>query len=108
VVVVGLTNATRVSVASAHSCALTANGHVFCWGDGASGRLGNGDIVASSVPVEVKNLSLAESTVAAAAHSCALIRDGLAYCWGEGGNGRLGNGSTADFSYPIPLPPPDL
>jgi hypothetical protein len=70
--------------------------------------LGNGDIVASSVPVEVMNLRLAESTVAAAAHSCALIRDGLAYCWGEGGNGRLGNGSTADFSYPIPLPPPDL
>ncbi len=45
---------TAISIASGqtHSCAITKNGDVFCWGSGSNGELAK-DISASSVPVKI-------------------------------------------------------
>jgi alpha-tubulin suppressor-like RCC1 family protein len=40
-------NAARVAAGSAHSCATTTIGIIYCWGANAEGQLGNGGIIAT-------------------------------------------------------------
>jgi alpha-tubulin suppressor-like RCC1 family protein len=42
-----------ISMSSVHACALLADGGVSCWGNNASGQLGNGTTTNSLVPVSV-------------------------------------------------------
>ncbi len=49
-----LTNVTQVVLGSYHSCALLATHQVRCWGAGADGQLGNGDVAERHLPVAVK------------------------------------------------------
>lgn len=100
----GLTVGT-VSTSYFHSCvtAGTSAGpaHAYCWGQNTDGRLGNGSLTDSSVPVSA-GLD-AEPVIAIATgrnHSCA-IASGGADCWGLNSSGQLGNGTTAQSSRPL-------
>lgn len=106
VAVTGLTGkkVTSLDVGSLGACAV-ADGAAYCWGDNASGQLGNGTITQSNVPKPVTSTGvLAGKTVSAVSagsvHSCA-IADGAAYCWGSNGNGRLGDASIANSNVPV-------
>ena len=109
-----LTNVTGIAVGDFHSCAISA-GSVYCWGLGASGRLGDGNVgninkavrvcaAGTTVPVPFSGCTdFLESVTAIAAgsnHTCA-ISAGSVYCWGSGANGRLGNNSTANSLVPV-------
>jgi alpha-tubulin suppressor-like RCC1 family protein/phosphodiesterase/alkaline phosphatase D-like protein len=83
----------RTVVASAigpvHSLALRSDGVLFAWGDNASGQLGTGDKVASSVPVPVDTEGeLAGRTILSLVigsnTSFALCEDGVLFAWGSG------------------------
>ncbi|MES2922712.1 MAG: HYR domain-containing protein [Verrucomicrobiota bacterium] len=96
-----LTGKTVVTVAAGdlHSMALTADGKVFAWGANGSGRLGNGTITNSPIPVAVSTSGvLADKAVVAIAagpsHSLALTSDGKVVAWGSNASGQLGNQST--------------
>jgi alpha-tubulin suppressor-like RCC1 family protein len=92
---------TAISAGTSHSCAV-ADGKAYCWGDGGSGRLGNGSTSSSSVPVAVITTVMTgtvTSISAGTSHTCA-IASGKAYCWGDGGGGRLGNG-LSNSSVPL-------
>jgi hypothetical protein len=44
--------AQSISAGESHACAIeSATGYLYCWGNGSSGQLGNGDTEKSNVPV---------------------------------------------------------
>ena len=81
-----------------HVCALKADGSVVCWGENASGQLGNGSTQYSNTPVAVAGLSNVTALSSGRHHSCALQANGTLMCWGDNGYGQLGDGSTRDSS----------
>ena len=107
--VTGLTSGvTAIALGGKHSCALITGGSVKCWGDNASGQLGNGSTTDRTTAVDVhtsSSSSTAISGVSAIAlgdtHSCALTTTGGVKCWGRGDYGQLGNGLGTDQSTPV-------
>src|SRR5690606_3053321 len=104
-------DARTLTTGSAHTCALTLAGKAYCWGDGDSGRLGNGATDNQAKPLAVLDPEGGPvryvSIVAGRAHTCALSTEGKAYCWGFGDFGRLGTGSNDSESQPVLVSDPD-
>ena len=87
------------------TCAVTANGAAYCWGDNLDGALGvgadTGSVQSCSVgpcshaPLAVAG-GLAFTTLGAGNfHACGLTSSGAAYCWGDNSTGELGIGVNA-------------
>ena len=97
--------ATDVSAGGAHTCAVLADGSVWCWGSDDAGRLGDGIVeepLLDPVPSRVVGIDDAVAISAGSAHSCAVLVDGSVWCWGFGMGGQLGNG-RAVFDAPAPV-----
>ena len=89
-----------------NSVCVVASGGVFCWGRGSDGRLGNGSVVLSSVPVAVNTSGvLAGKTMVSVSvggnHACANDSAGAVYCWGNNNFGQLGNGTIVGSTVPV-------
>lgn len=100
--------ATQVSSGWYHTCALTTNGTVRCWGRNDDGELGNNAWTDSHVWVDVWTaagnstpLSGIVSIVTGSYHTCALTSAGGVKCWGYNAYGQLGNGSWSASSTPV-------
>ncbi|MEZ4265742.1 MAG: lamin tail domain-containing protein [Myxococcota bacterium] len=95
----GLSDAVQLSVGANHTCVVRAGGKMSCWGQGGSGRLGNGLSSDTPYPVEVApgaaGLFYAASVEAGADHTCAVGVDGTVACWGSNLYGALGDGSNS-------------
>lgn len=102
---------TRIAGGSNHSLALGNDGHVYAWGRGGDGELGNATTTDSSVPVAVAaggvppGVSITQ-IAAGDHHSLALGDDGQAYAWGANTFGQLGNGTTTGSSVPAVVSQP--
>ena len=101
-------HAVAVSTGGEHSCALTNDGDVFCWGRGQFGRLGYGsedDIGDQVTPDDAGAIALggrATSVTAGGQHTCALLDTNNVRCWGNRNEGRLGYGTVEVDSITTP------
>lgn len=99
----------RLTSAQNHTCVVTSQGKVRCWGNNSDGQLGNNSFANSLIPVEVcgsetcdEPLSGVFALSAGFGHTCALLVNGAVKCWGKSYAGALGNG-TDGVSIPYPV-----
>jgi alpha-tubulin suppressor-like RCC1 family protein len=83
----------KLSAGDGHTCAVTSDAKVMCWGNNAFGQLGNGTTTSSEIPVEVSGLSNVTSIAANENHTCAITSGGGVSCWGSNEYGELGKPS---------------
>jgi alpha-tubulin suppressor-like RCC1 family protein len=98
----GLTNVSDIYAGEQYSCARKADMTVSCWGDNASGELGDGTNTSRATPAAVKNLGSDVVELSAGRwFACALHQSGAISCWGAGGSGQLGAGNTTSSNVPV-------
>ena len=75
----------QVALGPKHSCSITQEGDVVCWGSQMNGRLGNGQSnLGVSLPTTVLGLEGSALTVAVGEESsCAITDAKKLYCWGR-------------------------
>ena len=93
----------QVSAGATHTCALTVDGALYCWGTDVSGVLGDAALTelcqgtrCSATPVPVGGTLRFDTLTVGYEHSCAL-NDGIAYCWGRNEEGQLGRAPSNDL-----------
>ncbi|MBK8006207.1 MAG: hypothetical protein IPK12_20490 [Gemmatimonadetes bacterium] len=87
-----------------HFCGLTAQGVAWCWGDNASGQLGDGTRVTPALPVAVQTAARFTALAGGGAHTCGVTTTGGVLCWGSNTEGQLGNGAWVGIATPTLVP----
>ncbi len=94
-----------VSTGNLHTCAISGNFSVHCFGIGASGTTGLGTTENVGDDELVKDISLVDlggetinQIASGVSHTCALTKDeGRVICFGAGAFGQMGSGSTENL-----------
>jgi alpha-tubulin suppressor-like RCC1 family protein len=92
---------TQLSGGGRHTCGVTTDHRVYCWGFNFYGQLGDGTNTQRLRPVLVSGSLSFRSVSAGSLHTCGVTTTNQAYCWGLGADGSLGNGATSDHSTPV-------
>ena len=96
----GVADSSSSSLFALQDPSLLANSQLFSWGVNGNGRLGLGDVVYRSSPVQVGTLAT-WSHAAVGAHTMSLKSDGTLWVWGKNDNGQLGIGVVTYRSSPV-------
>ncbi len=91
----------EVTASLYHTCARRMDNAVFCFGNGGSGRLGNGLSTHQNKPVRAGAASNWQKLSAGGSHTCGIKDSGNLWCWGSNGFGQLGLGNTTSQALPM-------
>ncbi len=83
-----------------HTCALSAGGTGYCWGENERGQVGDGTTTDRLSPHAVAGGLAFDQLDAGFRHTCGLTTVGVLYCWGSGAAGQLGINSTEQSDEP--------
>lgn len=88
-----------------HSCVLTSENKVYCWGNNGSGQIGDGTNSQRNSPVAVyTGGGLSGQNVVAigggANRGCAITDGYQSFCWGLNTDGQLGDGTQTNRNEP--------
>ena len=89
----GLADVIAIALAERATCAVVADGTVYCWGSNESGQLGDGTTTTRTSPAPVVGVSGAIGVAVGGSsleHACAVLSDGTVMCWGSDYLGALG------------------
>jgi alpha-tubulin suppressor-like RCC1 family protein/tRNA A-37 threonylcarbamoyl transferase component Bud32 len=101
VLVTGRHQWTAITAGWNFTCGLERGGRAYCWGENASGQLGNGTTTERRSPEPVSGDLSFIAVAAGNAHACGVTAQGDAYCWGQNSSGQLGDGSRVDRHAPV-------
>lgn len=93
----------QLAAGGQHTCAITVDDLVKCWGRNKYGQLGNGTVTDSRTPVSVPGVAGAKTIAAGGMSTCVVLTDGSAKCWGYNASGQLGDGSATNKLSPVPV-----
>jgi uncharacterized repeat protein (TIGR03803 family) len=85
-----LTQIVAIAAGAYHSVALDASGHVWTFGQGLDGQLGNGANTNVYVPTALTTISNVVAIAAGSYHTIALTADRTCWTWGDDYHGKLG------------------
>lgn len=93
-----------LAAGNAHTCGITTDDLLYCWGRNGEGELGvatsetctpgSGPTSCSRVPLLVSAATHYSNVVAGFQYTCALTTSGEAWCWGDNDSGQLGDGTS--------------
>jgi alpha-tubulin suppressor-like RCC1 family protein len=99
--VYGVLRFEALAVGSYHTCGLTVDRELFCWGANTYGKLGTGEENPTAIPVQVTGDHEFTAVTAGGNHTCAITKDEGAFCWGWNRLGQLGIGSRTTKFAPV-------
>ena len=80
----------KIRAGGSHTCGLTLENRLYCWGDNLRGALGDPSVRLSTSPIPVVTNAFFMDLAAGGSHSCAIRTDGVLMCWGWNLDGQLG------------------
>jgi alpha-tubulin suppressor-like RCC1 family protein len=97
----------NLGIGGGHTCAVTTDDRLYCWGWNQFGQVGDGTTVQRLRPVAVAGGQRFRRVDGGSAHTCAVgYSDNRAYCWGGNSSGQLGNGTTSGRLVPAAVTGP--
>ena len=84
-----------------HTCALLANGDMYCWGEGEQGQIGYGNSTTTYSPQLVLLPRSAIAIGAGDSHTCAILDNNSMMCWGSNDFGQVGDGTENQRDVPV-------
>ena len=91
--------AVAIDPGGAHTCALTSDGELRCWGWNFHGQLGDNTVESLLEPAAVELPNVAAFALGGN-HTCA-VSEGDVLCWGLNDSGQLGDGTTETKLAPV-------
>lgn len=96
---------TSISGGANHTCGISTDGSLRCFGDGLYGQLGAGmQLFSRNDPQPVSGGLTFKAVSGGQFHTCAIGSDDRAYCWGQGVFGKLGDGTATSRYFPTMVP----